>query len=147
MHLSRLPLSQALDLVLVSPLLLPVFGLLAFTGQGGAVKAAVDKAAAERSAESARSAQKAAQDKVASLQKQLSDERAAAAKKLEEQKSATVKRMTEGKASLRRDYDKERRRASELEATIRKCVRMRAPRALAGCAAISALPLRASTVD
>ena len=108
--------------MLVSPLLLPVFALLAFTSSGGAASAAVEKIAAEATASSALEAKRVADEKVTRLQNQLAEQKQEAQRKLEQQQTASVKRLKEAKAELRRNYDTERTKNINLEAEMRKCV-------------------------
>ena len=68
---------DVLDLVLISPVLVPIFALLAFSASGGAAQAALDKFAAEQAAQRAKAAQDAAEKKVADLEAKVvaADER------------------------------------------------------------------------
>ena len=116
----RALLPQTLDLVLVSPVLLPVFAVIAIGQSGKAAKAGMEKASAVSDMEAARKAQQVAEDKVAALQTQLTDERKQAQRKLELQKEQMIKRLKEGREEYRRNYDNERKKTIELEATIRR---------------------------
>ena len=95
---------DALDLFLISPLLVPVLALAAFSLSGGAAQAALDKASAEAAAKKAARLQKSAEDNVAVLEKQLVE---AAAKldrkvaffenKLDEQSAKSTEALRESK--------------------------------------------------